>query len=209
MLEALLFYFVPMWYVGLYYLIRNRKLLNWISVVLVVAVVGFLGTYARGVLGIGNCLIWGWLFGAGITLLWQKKKFLFHYAVFLSFILTVFMTEVWEIPIHIWTVTVINPTWQQLLKTFMLSSPYLALGIPLFYEFRKYAMHWLFLLVLFVGTTILMQPFNPYFYPENKFLFQTSGYPINDVNYVYRIIWAIVSLVLLWRIRKVEDSNDN
>jgi hypothetical protein len=192
----LFFYFAPMWYAGGYYSLSKiglNRTLNALSLAVIGSFFVFIIKYFR-ILGLYNSLIWAALFPV-LFLLMLSKKFKLHYSVFISMMLTVLMTEVWEIPIHAITLMK-TPTFEQLGVKFMLSSVYLILLVPLLFEMRKFHLHQKFLAVVCLGNIVMFPPllWSP--------MLQNSGYPLDEVNYVYRLIWCAVSVAFIWRLKK-------
>ena len=211
-LLTLLACFVPMWITIFYYNVPKKikkyfalgMFFMWgvsIPLVIIGMVFHFFGLQA----GFWNVLIWQTLFGAVILIL-TKKNYKFYYSVFIAFLVMMIATEIWEIPNHFLTITM-NPTVWQIFMTTILAVPYLILIIPLTREMKKQQIFnsslfftiYLSISVL-LGLLFLILPSN------NVAIFQTSGYPINELNYFMRIFWGIMFLLLVLKFPKVKKT---
>lgn len=221
MILPLLVYFSPMWIVAFYYFVRasNEEILNrsfhWFlqSIAVFIIVLPFLltlGLFPNLILtGYYVAWIWWTLFVVCIGIL-RWKRYSKTYSIFLGLIVLFLATEVWEIPTHVLTVAM-TPTLEQTVKTFMLSSSYLILIIPLMFEFRKAkSMLWYFLPYMFLfipiglGILFLLVP--------NSSIFQPSGYFTNGFSYRMRIFWEVVfilSVLSFPKVKKVESGDGN
>jgi len=207
---ALFFYFLPLWYACSWYAFPKFRLVT--SLVMYALFIEFVYIQVIWAMGMGNNLgelhhimgftsiIWS-LFLASCILCLVVRKILFSYAVFLSVLLTIFLTEWWELPIHVKTLT-INPTVEQGIKTFMLSSPRMFLVVPLTIELeksKKVRQFWtLFTLpmLFLIPFVVLLNPFTT-----------AKGYPMNEINLLFRLFWCIIGIGIIMQPEWIPNEN--
>jgi len=206
-------WFIPMWLTIFYYLVPeeakilfgNGLLVCWLLSVVLIILNEFVFIGIRA--GLLNVLIWQFMFGA-ITYIMIEKRYKLHYACFIAFVTTLLATEIWEIPIHILTISM-NPTLEQFLNTFMLSSPYLVLIVPFLCEmkrkgiFKRSNSHE-FHIMLFIGLPALFSSIFVFFHDKLN-IFQPTGYPLNELNYALRLVFVFFFIVSVLGFPKVKS----
>lgn len=216
-LLALVFYFLPVWIAASWYVfpaLRKAISLSIIGLLTIFSaceVMAFFGANfgeLNQVLGFFT-YIWVFLFWAFFMVL-RFKKYAIRHASFIAFLATILATEIWEIPVHALTISM-TPTLDQFLITFMLSSPYLILFLPLFYEFWRRTHVLLRTSREFVGriSGFIAVPISLaivlLWFPLPSWVFQASGYTTGDVNYWFRILWCAVLLLFALDFPEVKE----
>lgn len=213
MLEALLFYFAPLWVVCSYYLVKayNFKFLRFIYGYLIRGVALFLLVFPVlfllnllplefMVLGEFNMWVWVFLFIIATVVL-KKKGHGAEYSILLGMMIMFLATETWEIPTHVLTISM-TPTIEQFLKTVMLSSPYLILYVPLFYEANKVGHKWG---IVFEVWIFLLLPmiFGLVYVLNIPQIHDETGYIVDWFDYIIRITCAGIYLIFVSGFPKV------
>jgi len=207
LVKELIFYFGPMWLAVGYCLFHKRlsqRVLNTCAIIALMIAYSAGVYFGSTVFGIWNTIMWITLMTITFELL-IRKGFKLHYGIFMAVTMTLFMTAVWEIPIDCIFVGM-SFTFEQLVLKTMLASPYLALGIPLFFELRKFNLHRWFTMTLLSGTMIMSLPFAPIFDNFNSFILQPSGYPLYAVDQLYRLVWCAVAIIFAIKIPSVNKN---
>jgi len=125
------------------------------------------------------------------ALILKTKNYDPVYCLMMGLTFTFFGTELWEIPIHILTVT-LNPTFTQLSKTLMLSTPHLGLVIPIKIELNDNAV-----LSKPETTSLIVSSVLTYLIASTIPILKNGTYPPDEINLILRATIAMLMCLIV------------